>query len=123
MIDPKKLDVVGRICHEANKLYCEYLGDFSQVSWDDSPEWLKQSVRVGITFNFLHPTASPEESHETWKIVKLEAGWSYGPVKDSNEKTHPNMVPYSMLPIEQQTKDHLFKSIVNAMHKFLEEPK
>jgi hypothetical protein len=45
---------------------------------------------------------------------KKAAGWIYGPVKDPEKKEHPCIVPYDQLPIEQRTKDYLFKAIVDC---------
>jgi hypothetical protein len=39
------IDQVARVCHEANRAYCQTLGDNSQPAWDDAPEWQKDSAR------------------------------------------------------------------------------
>jgi hypothetical protein len=56
----------------------------------------------------------PEQSHESWWAEKQRTGWTYGPVKDAEKKTHPCCVPYAELPREQQRKDALFFAIVKA---------
>ncbi len=106
---------VARVCHEANRAYCLALGDESQPSWDDAPEWQIQSAVNGVRYHAENPESGPENSHESWLAEKEVDGWVYGEVKDPDAKTHPCMVPFSELPQEQQLKDVLFLSIVRAL--------
>lgn len=110
------LDDVARICHEANRAFCRAQGDFSQPEWDNCPEWQRSSAINGVKLHISKPDAKADETHQSWWQEKFEAGWVYGPVKDPEAKTHPCCVPFEELPIEQQTKDHLFKGIVRTIH-------
>jgi len=38
-----KIEDIARMCHQINKSYCEAIGDYSQVDWENAPEWQKQS--------------------------------------------------------------------------------
>lgn len=105
---------IARICHELNRLYCLGLGDSSQVSWDEAPDWQRASAIKGVEFHMAHPEADASNSHESWFADKAAAGWTYGEVKDPEAKTHPCMVPFDELPPEQQYKDIQFKTIVDA---------
>jgi RyR domain len=106
---------VARITHEANRLYCELLGDFSQVPWDEAPEWQRDSALEGVRAVFNGTAKSPEAQHEAWMQYKLAGGWTYGAEKDPAAKKHPCLVPYAELPAEQRRKDHLFRAIVTAL--------
>jgi hypothetical protein len=106
---------IAKICHEVNRAYCKGIGDDSQPSWEDAPDWQKQSAINGVAFHFDNIDASPENSHESWLREKEAAGWKYGPVKNPELKEHPCFVPYSELPQEQKIKDYLFTAIVNAI--------
>lgn len=108
------LDDAAQFCHEANRAYCESLGDHSQPKWEDAPEWQKSSAILGVSFHFTNPTADASASHQSWFEEKQRDGWSYGPVKDPENKKHPCFVPFKELPIEQQIKDHVFRSAVHA---------
>lgn len=108
---------VAKLAHTANKLYCESLGDTSQVDWDKAPENIKASAVNGVLFKLNNPGITPENSHENWLKFKSQDGWVYGDVKDEKAKTHPCMVQYSDLPEEQRVKDHLFTSICSAFVK------
>ena len=106
---------IAMICHEANKALCEFLGDYNQKSWSESPEWQKESAYNGVHFNLDNPNASASATHDSWLAVKQATGWKYGEVRDEVAKTHPCCVSYEQLPAEQQTRDHLFKAIVGAL--------
>lgn len=107
--------VIAKVCHEANRAYCQALGDNSQPAWEEAPRWQQESAVAGVRFHLANPDAGPEASHESWLAQKEADGWVYGEVKDPEAKTHPCMVPFSELPVEQQAKDFIFRSIVHAM--------
>lgn len=104
-------DLVGfiaRVCHEVNKAYCELQGDTSQVSWEQAPDNIKQSARDGVEAVRIGKVVKPEDSHNNWLEFKKADGWVYGTEKDAEKKTHPCIMPYNNLPIQQRRKDELF---------------
>jgi hypothetical protein len=107
------IELIAKICHNVNKAYCEGQNDFSQLAWDDAPEWQKSSAINGVKFH-LENNRTPEESHESWLKQKLEEGWVYGKEKDVEKKTHPCIKRYDELPKFQRVKDSLFKSVVDS---------
>jgi hypothetical protein len=109
------LDVVARVCHEANREYCAGIGDNSQPAWKDAPQWQRESAVKGVEFCRANPDAPPSANHDSWLDVKRADGWKYGAVKDPEKKEHPCFVPYDKLPEEQKAKDALFKAIVGAL--------
>lgn len=106
-------ELIAKMCHNVNKAYCEATGDLSQPSWEDAPDWQKESALAGVLFH-LDKEVTPEQSHISWMKEKSDNGWVYGEVKDPESKTHPCMVDYEDLPQEQRVKDHLFKAIVDS---------
>lgn len=110
---------IAKVCHEVNRDYCKALGDFTQVPWEEAPEWQKESATLGVNMHINNPDAGPEQSHESWMKEKVEAGWQFGPEKNEVQKTHPCLVPFHDLPAEQKAKDFIFRSIVHQMKKFL----
>lgn len=106
---------VARVAHEINRAYCEALGDQSQPTWADAPQWQRDSAINGVRFHRANPNAKPSHSHESWLIEKAAAGWKYGPVKDPERKEHPCCVPYEDLPPEQKAKDYLFRQVVHSL--------
>lgn len=105
---------IAQVVHEANRAYCQTLGDGSQVSWDEAPEWQKESAVNGVHGIVSGLITKPEQSHESWLAEKARTGWKYGPVKNAETKEHPCFVPYAELPPEQQVKDAIFFAIVRA---------
>ena len=99
---------IAREAHEINRAYCQYLGDNTQIPWEKAPEWQKQSCINGVCNVIKNPNTTPEQSHLSWLKEKEEAGWTYGEIKDVENKKHPCMVPYDQLPQEQRMKDLLF---------------
>ena len=114
MCRPIDVEHIARIVHEANRAYCESIGDYSQAPWEHAEAWQKDAARIGVQFHLNFPDSSPRESHELWWACKLADGWTYGEQKDPEKKTHPCMVPYEELPPAQQFKDKLFATIVAA---------
>lgn len=110
-----KNEDIAKVCHEANRAYCETLGDNSQLLWNDAPEWQRQSAINGVAFHIANPLAGPSGSHENWSKDKIAAGWKFGPVKNPDTKEHPCLVAYDQLPKEQQAKDAIFVGIVRAL--------
>lgn len=102
------IEQVAKMCHTINKQYCEKLGDNSQPSWEDAPDWQKESAVQGVKHILLNPDAKPWDSHKNWMKQKLNDGWTYGAKKDPEKKTHPCLVPYTDLPADQRVKDELF---------------
>ena len=111
---------IARVCHEVNRAYCQGLGDGSQPSWDTAPRWQIESVIEGVKFHLQNPLASPSASHEKWLAHKEAEGWRYGLIKDEDAKTHPCMVPFHELPVEQRAKDYLFRAVVHSVAEAFE---
>lgn len=106
------IQMAAEACHRANKRFCEHLGDRSQPSWDNAPDWQRQSAINGVIYHLTHPDAKPSDSHESWLKEKTEQGWVYGHIKDPEAKTHPCCVPYDQLPAAQRFKDELFIAVL-----------
>ena len=106
---------IARVCHEVNRAYCQSIGDSSQPSWDETPEWQRKSAINGVQFHIDNPEAPPSASHDSWLKEKVADGWRYGAVKNPDTKEHPCCVPYDQLPVEQLAKDFIFTALVNEL--------
>src|SRR5688572_20112448 len=106
---------IARVAHEVNRAYCQALGDNSQPTWEDAPEWQRSSAANGVRFHADNPDAGPDHSHNAWLADKKADGWKYGPVKNPDAKEHPCFVPYDELPAEQKAKDFIFRAICHAL--------
>lgn len=112
---PVPIEYIARVCHEANRGWCESIGDDSQASWDDAAPWQRESAIAGVRFAIENPESTPKQQHEAWCNDKHAAGWVFGPEKDADAKTHPCLVPYEKLPAAQRLKDSIFVAIVRAL--------
>jgi hypothetical protein len=111
------IEQVARICHAANLEFCESIGDSSQKPWDQAEPWQRESAVKGVKFKLDNPLAAPSAQHDAWCADKIAGGWVFGKVKDATAKTHPCLVPYDQLPLDQRIKDFLFVGIVEAFRK------
>ena len=109
------LNQIAYMCHQVNKAWCEANGDFSQKNWDNAEEWQRQSAINGVNFRLSNPDAKEDSQHNAWMEDKINDGWVYGELKDSEKKTHPCLVPFNSLPVFQQKKDALFCAIVDTL--------
>ena len=106
---------IAQVAHEVNRAYCEALGDHSQLSWHDAPQWQRESAISGVELHSGTEEISASASHEAWMAEKIADGWKYGPVKDAAKKEHPCIIPFNGLPVEQQAKDYIFRAVVRAI--------
>lgn len=49
--------------------------------------------------------AIAENAHEVWAYNRKKEGWTYGPVRDDEKKTNPDLVPYNRLPESEKLYD------------------
>lgn len=109
---------VAKICHQANKAYCESIGDTTQNDWERAPEWQRKSCINGVIFHWNTIGSKPGDSHVNWMKEKVRDGWTYGAHKDEDKKQHPCMVPFDQLPQDQQTKDIIFTAICKGLKPY-----
>lgn len=109
------IEAIAKVAHEANRAYCQTIGDNSQVPWEDVHGWQRESAVDGVKNIIDGKVRHPQDSHVSWMTQKEADGWVYGETKDPEAKTHPCMVDFHDLPIEQQRKDHLFFGVVKAL--------
>ena len=64
---------------------------------------------------------SPRELHEAWVRAYEAMGWRYGPVRDREAKTHPDMVPYDDLGQLERDKDAVFVALCDIARQWVYE--
>ena len=105
---------IARVCHEANRALQLVAGDPApSPEWDHAPEWQRESAVACV--REAQAGATPEQLHESWCTFRAKVGWVYGETKDSDAKTHPCLVAYADLPLDQRQKDSVFHSLVAAL--------
>jgi hypothetical protein len=118
-------ETIARVCHEVNRVWQKEIGEDVSPEWALAPQWQKDSAMKGVDFHFQEKRQGDVESHNSWMKEKLENGWRYGHRKDENDKTHPCLLPFEYLPLEQKIKDSLFASVVQSLAQiyFRDNPK
>jgi hypothetical protein len=104
------LESIARVAHAANAAFNVAIGQ-TQLPW----ELVGEGVLRGVVAIAEGTVRTPGDSHAAWLRDHEAAGWTYGPVKDPEAKTHPCMLPFAALPYEEQQKDVLFFAIVRAL--------
>ena len=74
-----------------NNRYIPKPVDTSEISLPESLESLVELVAKNV--------------HEVWAKSRISQGWSYGPQRDDELKTHPCLMPYDELPEEEKQYD------------------
>lgn len=111
----RTIELAAEAAHEVNRAFCAALGDTSHHPWAETPETIKESARVGVRLIIKNPTTGPEQQHQAWLEFKRQGGWTWGPSKDPDTKTHPCLVPYQQLPPWERAKDTLFGVTARAV--------
>jgi hypothetical protein len=111
------INMIARACHEANAAFCLSIGETDGVypTWKEAPDEQKRSCLDGVRFTLENSDLTPEDQHRNWSEFKKADGWVYGEKKDPVNKTHPCMVDYDQLPMEQRVKDYIFRAIVKSV--------
>lgn len=65
---------------------------------------------------------SAKELHDDWVTAYEEMGWSYGPERDPEAKTHPDMVPFDQLGALEQAKDDVFIALCEVARRWTPPP-
>jgi hypothetical protein len=54
-----------------------------------------------------------EHNHDTWSRQRIADGWRWGPKRDDQGKTHPDLIPYSELSEGEKQYDR--NSVVETL--------
>jgi len=70
-------------------------------------EMVPVSGRMPVKFEFTSKELEflSQMEHRRWLDDKIKAGWRYGSVRDHDQKTHPSLVSWEVLPEDEREKD------------------
>lgn len=63
--------------------------------------------------------SSPEELHDDWVRAYERMGWRYGPQRDPQARTHPDMVAFGDLEPAEQDKDAVFVALCEIARQWI----
>lgn len=115
---PRQLDAtdIAQVIHAANRELQIIYGDpMPSPDWYDAPEYQRREATASVVEAISDPGRTPEQNHQGWMERLIADGWTYGEHKDAAAKTHPTLLPWDELPVDQQLKDRLFIAIVRAL--------
>lgn len=132
---------IGRSVHENYLKNTKVVDPKVNKQWDDLPVEYKKSnieqardnflklARIGclvekdskkigkIEFTDTEKWILAEWEHKRWNRDKLLNGWSYGPDRDDNKKSHPDLLPWHRLSEEAKNKDvNVVESITKTVN-------
>lgn len=93
---------MAKVAHEAVRAYSEGLGDFSQVPWEVTPEWQRESVLKQVELCVADMKIGDVQT--TWASWMIGRGWHYGPRVDPNLKMHRALVPWADMTESDRVK-------------------
>ena len=74
------------------------------------------TARAALRFSSREVELLAELEHERWMKEKLDAGYSYGPERGEERRTHPDLVPWRVLPEKSRQYD---RDTVTAIPEFM----
>ncbi len=111
-----KIPDIAKISFEAVRAYNQQIfGDFSQQPYDKLSPSLKAEFESRVLFCVENKNAPASSLHDRWMSTLLNDGWRKAEFTDANQKLHARLIPWTMLPKEEQQRDVLFVRIVEAL--------
>ncbi len=90
--------------------------------WSEREEaFRKQFLEVIDRQTGEQRSKSPEELHGSWMQAYFAMGWKYGPERDKDAKTHPDLVPYADLGQLERDKDAVFVALCEIARQWIYE--
>jgi voltage-gated potassium channel Kch len=81
---------------EANRAQADHIGQkLARVGCDIAPMAAYDTTR--FEFNDAEVELMARMEHDRWIEWRRSHGWTYGPVRDDEKKTHPSLVPWESL--------------------------
>jgi len=108
-------DEIAVIVYEATRIFG---GSFGDVVWprvEEAPEWRLKGVKFGVERFVNNPDITSKEVHSNWMWGMLLAGWYWGKEFDVVKMTHPDLVDYDRLPIQQKVRYRLTEVIAKTL--------
>lgn len=116
MISQRLLSLLAESVHEATKVFSEQVLSEGKKEWSLLNEAQQRKIMEAVQRTIQQRIEDPVKAHEMWLEDMVKDGWRYGPEHNEEQKTHPCMLKYDALPAGQQTKDHLYLSILKPFY-------
>ncbi len=113
----------AKFVYDAARLAAEASGaPIVPALWDEREEPFKEQFRKVIERQTGEQRSrSPEELHGSWMQAYFSMGWVYGEKYSRENKTHPDLVPYSELGQLERDKDAVFVALCEIARQWIYE--
>lgn len=90
--------------------------------WDERDDKFRAQMLENVA-QMMGPRrfTDPEEAHNSWWDAYKAMGWTYGPVRDVEKKTHPDMVDFALLGWEERIKDAVYIALCEIARQWITE--
>lgn len=107
--------------YEAAKIQAEAMrAPVVPEPWPFRPEAFRvQFIAVVAMMCGPDRKTSRAELHDDWVKAYEQMGWRYGPERNPNTKTHPDMVPFDQLEELEQSKDAVFIALCEIARQWI----
>lgn len=111
----------AKFVYDAARLAAEAAGaPIVPVPWDEREEPFKAQFRNVIERQSGEQRSrSPEELHASWMQAYFQMGWRHGPTYSRENKTHPDLVPYTDLGQLERDKDEVFVALCEIARQWI----
>lgn len=84
-------------------------------------DWAFRSQMVQHVAFMMSPDrfTDPGIAHDSWWDAYEKLGWMYGPVRDPDKKTHPDMIPFSELGWQERIKDAVYIALCEIARQWI----
>ena len=109
-------EVIAEFVHETLSNWARLRGMPEYPSWADAEDWMRASTIESVEHVLNDQDAAPGAQHEQWIEQKIRDGYKWGKKKDDKAKTHPMLVPFAELPVDERAKDAIIVALVRALN-------
>ena len=89
--------------------------------WEQRDEAFRLQMTDAVARQCGPMPMSAEEAHGAWVQAYIDMGWRYGPTRDPEAKTHPDMVPYAQLGQLERDKDEIYVALCRIAAQYIRE--
>lgn len=105
---------LAELIYEATRVEAEWSKrSIVPEKWSErGDKFRKQFVEIIDKYLKYDKLPTPSEAHQSWMDAYYKMGWTYGDVRDTAKKTHPDLLPFDELTKDEQDKDAIFLAFV-----------
>lgn len=104
---------IAQECHYKNNELMVMNGEEPNPPWDTLDRHTKFMTFKSVLKALENPNLTAKDMHDEWMKNKISDGWTFGDVKDKEQKTHPLIIDFDLMNDIDKMKDQSFINICN----------